>query len=154
YIYGPKNDLFARDNWRDPYPTNGAAQTIQVAAHEADRLLIDFIWSISPGQSYNFGDGAEFGRLSAKIENVRGLGVRRFALFWDDINNGNATQHADVINQLDDYLKAHDPAAHLIVVGTSYLGGPDGYTDTLGQRLHPDVEVMWTGNMLFSVTMT
>ncbi|HJZ85816.1 MAG TPA: beta-N-acetylglucosaminidase domain-containing protein [Polyangia bacterium] len=159
FIYGPKNDPYARDQWRDPYPLTGtgagAGQVIQVAAHEADRLLVDFIWSISPGLSYDFAnDAAEFARLTAKIENLRSLGVRRFALFLDDIGSANATQHADLINRTADYLRSRDAQAHLIVVGTRYAFGPDAYTDTLGQRLHPDIEVMWTGNDIEPATMT
>jgi hyaluronoglucosaminidase len=157
FIYGPKDDVYARDRWRDPYPLAnvGEGQTIQAAAHEADRLLVDFVWSISPGLSFDFGNfDAELATLKAKIDNVRGLGVRRFALFLDDIGNADAAGHARLMNALDDYLKQRDPHAKLITVGTRYAFGPNGYTDTLGQMAHSSIEIMWTGNDIEPTTMT
>ena len=157
FIYGPKGDLYARDNWRDPYPMAdaGQGQTIQVAAHEADRLLVDFVWSISPGLSFDFNNyNAELATLKAKLDNVRSLGVRRFALFLDDIANADAAGHARLMNDVDDYLKQMDPNAKLITVGTSYAGGPDAYTNTLGSMAHPSIEIMWTGTAIEPTTMT
>ena len=157
FIYGPKGDAYARDQWRTPYPmaNAGEGQTIEVAAHEADRLLIDFVWSISPGLSFDFTNfDAEFATLKAKIDNVRGLGVHRFALFLDDIGNADAAGHARLMNALDDYLVQSDPNAKLITVGTRYAFGPNAYTDTLGQMAHPSIEIMWTGNDIEPTTMT
>ena len=159
FIYGPKGDLYARDNWRDLYPLQGsgegAGQIIEVAAHEADRVLVDFVWSISPGLSFDFNNyNAELATLKAKIDNVRSLGVRRFALFLDDIANADAAGHARLMNDVDDYLKQRDPNAKLITVGTRYAFGPNGYTDTLGAMAHPSIEIMWTGNDIEPTTMT
>jgi len=162
FLYGPKSDPYARANWRTPYPLggDGEGQAIQVAAHECDARMIAFYWSISPGYSgpaFDFASAAsDFGALTAKIESVRALGVSRFALFLDDIasTNGTAAQHAQLINDLDDYLKKKDPTHHLIVVGRSYAFGPNGYTDTLGAMVHPDVDVMWTGTAIEPTTMS
>jgi len=159
FIYGPKNDPYARDLWREPYPLRGvgegAGQTIEAAAHEADRLLVDFIWSVSPGLSFDFNHfDAELDALKAKIDEVRGLGARRFALFLDDILLADAANHARLMNALDDYIHRFDPSARLITVGTRYSFGPNDYTDALGTSAHSDIEIMWTGNTIEPATMT
>jgi hyaluronoglucosaminidase len=164
YVYGPKCDCFAsQGNWRDPYPISGPfdvdpacyctpcqpilAQVIQAAAHEADANLVDFVWALSPLHSgaYDFTSG-DFDKMKSKIDNVRSLGVHKFALFVDDIGGGStADDHANLMNALDDYIHTTDASEHLLVVGAHYRGGPNSYTDTLGAKLHPDIEVMWTG---------
>jgi hypothetical protein len=162
FIYGPKSDDYARANWRTDYPLGGGGegQAIQVAAHECDKQMITFYWSISPGfagPAFDFAsEAADFAAVTKKIESVRGLGVSRFALFLDDIasSNGTASQHAQLINDLDDYLKKKDPTHHLIVVGRSYAFGPNGYTDTLGASVHSDVDIMWTGTDIEPATMS
>jgi hypothetical protein len=162
FIYGPKSDQYARANWRADYPLGGGGegQAIQVAAHECDKQMITFYWSISPGfagPAFDFAsEASDFAAITKKIESVRGLGVSRFALFLDDISSGNGTasQHAQLVNDLDDYLKKKDPTHHLIIVGRSYAFGPNGYTDTLGAALHPDIDVMWTGTDIEPTTMS
>jgi hypothetical protein len=155
YIYGPKDDPYERWQWSTAYPLTGggAGQAIQTAAHEADRLLIKFVWAISPGVSYGFSSG-DYNNLIAKLNSVRGLGVSHFALFMDDTSQTNAAATAGLANQIDDWIHMHDPNDHLIMVGQRYAFGPTGYTDTLGTMLHPDIEVMWTGNDIEPATMT
>jgi hypothetical protein len=148
FIYSPKGDLKTRNQWRVAY-TQYESQTIATAAHEADANLITFFYGISPGLDYHFTAG-DYAALKNKIESVRALGVRQFAVFWDDIS-GNLSadegrQHAQVMNQLDDDLRSRDPAARLITVGDDYRGAGTPYSDGLGALLHPGVEVLWTGN--------
>jgi hyaluronoglucosaminidase len=175
YLYGPKNDTYARDQWADPYPDD-AGKAIAAAAAAAKARLIDFYWSISPGAPVNtdgkssiqFSSPDDFARLTRKIDSVRALGVDRFALFIDDTNGGfawpndaatyktDADAHADLANRLDDYVTAGDPSAHILFVGRIYTNQTAGwdYVNTLARDLHPGIEVMWTGPFTFSTTMT
>jgi hypothetical protein len=154
FVYGPKDDPYARDRWREAYPVDVGA-TIQAGVREADANKVRFVWSISPGVSFDFARfDAELATLKTKIESVRSLGVRHFALFMDDISHNVASDHARLMNAVDDHLKSKDPSARLLVVGTTYSGAPDAYTDTLGRLVHPDVEIMWTGSEVFSPTIT
>jgi hypothetical protein len=153
YIYGPKLDPYTRELWAAPYPAD-RADAIRDAAGAARDGAIDFVWAVSPGLTYDFArHAAELPRLVAKVESVRALGVRRFALFLDDILNLDAHAHARLMNDLDDHLKAVDPASRLVVVGWSYAITPTPYTDVLGAALHPDIEVLWTGPGIYSPTM-
>jgi hyaluronoglucosaminidase len=118
---------------------------------------VDFVWSLSPGADYNFNAPAgDLAAAQAKIDSMRHLGVRQFALFLDDNTTGaSPAQQAALMNAVDEYLRATDPTAHLIVVGSEYFGvTPDAYTSTLGTTLHPEIEVMWTGRAVLPATMS
>jgi hyaluronoglucosaminidase len=165
FIYGPKCDPYARARWRTPYPPGSSDEAvIRVAIHEADRYLVDFVWSISPGGDYNFGSPqADWNALTAKIDAMRKLGVEHFALFLDDIPDHSAGPQVGLINALEDYIHKSAPLEHLIVVGTTYCsdpnntfncGGPNAYTDEIGRTAHPDVEIMWTGADVEPSTMS
>jgi hyaluronoglucosaminidase len=156
FIYGPKCDPYARSNWPAPYPPGSSDEAvIRVALHDAESRLVKFVWSISPGLSYDFGSPAgDFAKVTSKIDHMRALGVSHFALFLDDISNGTAAEQVTLANGLEDYIQQQAPTEHLIMVGTTYWAGPNPYTDQLGTSLHGDIEVMWTGNDVEPSTMT
>jgi hyaluronoglucosaminidase len=175
YLYGPKNDPFAHERWAEPYPPDGAA-ALANAARAARARDLDFVWSVSPGlptnrpapgSSISFASAADFARLTAKIDSLRALGVDRFALFLDDTARNfawdadraafatPAAAHADLANRLDDYVTAAG-APHLLFVGAFYTSFWDGWRDyaaTLGARLRPGIDVMWTGPHVYSETL-
>jgi hyaluronoglucosaminidase len=176
YVYGPKTDDFARTRWAEPYPEEQAA-SIAAAAATARAELVRFVWSISPGlpfgnvlpmSSIRYGSDEDFARLVAKIESVRAFGVTDFALFLDDIAGflpwpedaarfaSLAEAHAFLINRLDDHLRSVDANARLLVVGSEYTSlWPTWrpYNEQLGPLLHADVEVLWTGPGIYTLTM-
>lgn len=176
FLYGPKDDPYARAQWATPYPAERAAE-IRDAAAEAERRRIDFLWSISPGYAgtkqapitpIRYSSDADFARLTEKIEQVRALGVRKFSLFLDDISPdlhhaedkakfpSQAAAHAALMNRLQEYLLQKDPAARLLVVGTAYASDIKGwpqYNQDLGPLLRPDIDVLWTGPLTFSLTI-
>jgi hyaluronoglucosaminidase len=177
YVYGPKNDDYAHFQWAEPYPPD-AGQAIAEAAKEARADLVHFVWAVSPGLlqgapapggSIKYSSAADFQRLTTKIEAMRALGVGDFAVFVDDLTDGLvwdedkaafatlADAHVSLLNRLNDYLKQQVPTTHLLVVGTKYATNVDGwesYNRIWGQSLEPDIEVLWTGNQVYSETMT
>ena len=176
FLYGPKDDEYARAKWADPYPVERARE-ISAAAAEADRHMVDFLWSISPGYAgtktapitpIQYTSDADFRRLTDKIQHVRGLGVRKFSLFLDDISPtlhhdadkakfpSQAAAHAALMNRLQEYLRQGDAGARLLVVGTAYAADIKGwpqYNQELGSLLRPDIDVLWTGPATFSQTI-
>jgi hyaluronoglucosaminidase len=159
YIYGPKDDPYARARWRVPYPATGAgsAQAIASAAHEADRILLRFVWSLSPGADFNWTSPAsDLAAAKAKIDSVRALGVHHFAVFLDDNTSGSlaVAPQADLLNALNAYVEQTDPTDHLLVVLPRYAGQPDATTDAFGVALDRHIEVMWTGRCGRSCTVT
>jgi hypothetical protein len=160
FVYGPKDDPYAGwigGSWRTPYPTSsGAAQAMQVAAHDAAANLMRFVWAISPGAQFDWSNYAgDLAAIESKYDSMRTMGVQHFAIFFDDQNiAASIAQQAQLMNDLDDYVKKKDATDHLLVVWWDYQGVKDSNTDALGPLVHPDVEIMWTGPCVESCTIT
>ncbi|MGN1353725.1 MAG: beta-N-acetylglucosaminidase domain-containing protein [Alloprevotella sp.] len=151
YIYGPKDDPYHRDHWRDPYPEAEAAR-IQQLVERAKERGVHFYWAIHPGIDIKWTD-ADRDALVAKLEKMYALGVRAFAVFFDDIwgEGTKADKQAALLNYVDDNFIAKKPdVAPLIMCPTEYnrswASDKGGYLRTLGTQMNKDVEIMWTGN--------
>lgn len=151
YIYGPKDDPYHRDHWRDPYPEAEAAR-IQQLVQRAKERGVHFYWAIHPGIDIKWTD-ADRDALVAKLEKMYALGVRAFAVFFDDIwgEGTKADKQAALLNYVDDNFIARKPdVAPLIMCPTEYnrswASDKGGYLRTLGTQMNKDVEIMWTGN--------
>lgn len=151
YIYGPKDDPYHRDHWREPYPDTEAAR-IRELVNRAKARGVHFYWAIHPGIDIKWTD-ADRDALVAKLEKMYDLGVRAFAVFFDDIwgEGTKADKQAALLNYVDDNFiaKKHD-VAPLIMCPTEYnrswANDKGGYLRTLGTEMNKDVEIMWTGN--------
>ena len=89
YIYGPKDDPYhSSPNWRKPYPAE-EAEHIKELAEEATHNKVNFVWAIHPGQDiqWNLTDSMN---ILSKFEKMYDLGVRSFAVFFDDISGEGA----------------------------------------------------------------
>ncbi len=176
YLYGPKGDPYAHEQWADPYPPDAAAAISDVTAAAATRG-VDFTWAVSPGlesgypapgASISYASDADFARLTAKIDAMRALGVGRFALLLDDIDRllawpadvaafaTPAAAHVALANRLDDYVTATG-APHLLFIGPFYTSKFDGWQDwatEVGATLHAGIDIMWTGPAVYPDVMT
>ena len=151
YIYGPKDDPWHRDKWREPYPeaeANRIAELVEVAKKNS----VNFYWAIHPGVDIKWND-ADRDFLMAKLEIMYNLGVRSFAVFFDDIwgEGAKADKQAALLNYIDDnFVQVKKDVAPLILCPTEYNKGwaneQGGYLRTLGSNLNKGIEVMWTGN--------
>ena len=152
YIYGPKDDPYhSTPNWRKPYPEKEAKQ-LQELVERAKQNNVIFYWAIHPGQDIQWND-KDRDLLLKKFESMYDLGVRGFAVFFDDISGEGtkADKQAELLNYIDDhFIQAKDDVSPLIMCPTEYnkswtnLKG--GYLTTLGEKLNPDIQVMWTGD--------
>jgi hypothetical protein len=176
YLYGPKDDPFAHEQWADPYPPDEAAALADIAA-AARAQNIDFVWAVSPGlqsgypapgTSISYSSDDDFARLTAKIDAMRALGITRFALFLDDIDKSlvwdadvdafatPSAAHAALANRLDAYVTAAG-APHLLFVGpyyTSAFAGWDDWASDIGDALAPGIDVLWTGPAVYPASCT
>ena len=151
YIYGPKDDPWHRDKWREPYPeaeANRIAELLDVAKQNG----VNFYWAIHPGVDIKWND-EDRDKLMAKLEVMYNLGVRSFAVFFDDIwgEGAKADKQAALLNYIDDnFVQIKKDVAPLILCPTEYNKGwaneQGGYLRTLGSSLNKSIEVMWTGN--------
>ena len=156
YIYGPKDDPYhSTPNWRLPYPVKEAEQ-LKELIQTAKANQVDFVWAIHPGQDIQWND-EDRDRLINKFENMYQLGVRSFAVFFDDISGQgtDANRQAELLNYLDDhFVKVKKDVTSLIMCPTEYnksWSNPKGnYLTTLGAKLNPSVQIMWTGDRVIA----
>ena len=173
YLYAPKADPYHRDRWREPYPAaelDGIRQLAESAA--AHHVAFDF--AVSPGVSICYSDPAHVADLEAKLGAVYDLGVRRFTIALDDIaydqwnctgdrsrygaNTGATAAQAqvDLLNGLQQgFVAQHEGTAPLTLVPTEYRNTDDSpYKQVVGGELDPEVQVMWTGDMVVPAEIT
>ena len=164
YVYSPKDDPYARDRWREPYPAATLAE-LGTLATAAKRDHVNFVYAISPGPTVCFSDPADAVALERKFDALRGIGVRSFYVALDDIEykkwncakdeaafgaSGAAaagTAQARLLNAVQRDLIAKDRAAPpLIMVPTEYYDAKETpYKAALRHELDPRVVVQWTG---------
>lgn len=157
YLYGPKDDPYhSSPYWRQPYPED-QARNIRELVERARKNRVNFVWAIHPGKDIRW-NKADYDSLVNKFNMMYDLGVRSFAIFFDDIEGEgtNPARQVELLNNLTaDFVKAKGDVTNLIICPTDYSQlwakpGPDGPLAVYGRTLNPDVEVMWTGAVVCS----
>ena len=150
YIYGPKDDPYHRDRWREEYPAADAERLAQLAA-EAKKSKVRFVWALHPGGDIQWTD-ADRAASIAKLEKMYALGIRAFAIFFDDITGGEqrkGDKQAEYLNYINaNFVNKHDDVAPLIMCPTEYCRsyvGDGSYLTALGTTLDDESHIMWTG---------
>lgn len=150
YIFGPKDDPYHRSPyWREPYPADQAAKIAELVK-EAHRNKVDFVWAMHPGMDIKWTE-ADRKAAVAKLNSMYDLGVRGFAVFFDDIDGEgtDANRQAEFMNYLmTEFVEKKGDVAQLILCPTEYnkAWAVTDYLDVLGEKLNPGVQVMWTGD--------
>ena len=153
YIYGPKDDPYhSSPNWRKAYPPAEAGK-IKELVREAANNQVDFVWAIHPGKDIQWNQKDSMAVLQ-KFEWMYELGVRRFAVFFDDISGvgTDAVKQAGLLNYIQhNFIRTKKDAGALIMCPTEYNKSwsnqkPGTYLDILGEQLDPAIHIMWTGN--------
>ncbi|CAB4060396.1 NCOAT [Lepeophtheirus salmonis] len=150
YLYAPKDDARHRTHWRDPEDLSGLQTLLDAARREGCTEDLDV--------------------LKAKLDRLREIGCNGFALLWDDIDTnlpekdkevfssiGHA--HACVSNEIFNHVSSED--VEFLMCPMEYCSSradPDVpnsyYLLTLGELLHPDIGVFWTGSCVVSECIT
>ena len=108
YIYAPKNDIYHRDKWREPYPNN-ILEELKNLIYFCNENRVQFIFAVSPGLDLNFmGEESEkdFILLLNKLDSIYKIGCRSFAIFFDDIKKAedSGINQAIFLNKLNHEL--------------------------------------------------
>lgn len=157
YIYGPKDDPYhSSPNWRLPYPDK-EAENIKELINACNRNYVDFVWAIHPGQDIKWNE-EDYNNLVNKFNLMYDLGVRAFAVFFDDINGEgtNPEKQTELLNRLtNDFVKVKGDVSSMIVCPTDYSklwANPteQGALAIYGRTLDPSTEVFWTGDVVCS----
>ncbi|XP_007909585.1 protein O-GlcNAcase [Callorhinchus milii] len=164
YLYAPKDDYKHRMFWREMYSVEEAEQLMQLisAAREHD---IEFVYAISPGLDITFSNPKEIGTLKRKLDQISHFGCKSFALLFDDIDHNmcpadkevfSSFAHAQVsvTNEIYQYLEEPE---NFLFCPTEYCGTfcypnviHSPYLRTVGEKLLPGIEVLWTGPKVVS----
>ena len=156
YIYAPKDDRYHREQWREPYPTT-EMKRMQELIDTSKANKVDFVFSLSPGIDIRF-DGAageaDYQALVKKCQSLYDMGVRSFAIFFDDIDNKDGKKQAEVLNRFNkEFIQAKGDIKPLITVPTEYdsnamkiLSGSTQYTKDFASTLDKSIKVLWTGS--------
>ena len=149
YVYGPKDDPYHRAHWRDPYP-EAEAEKLKELVEAAHRNRVQFVWAIHPGGDIKWNKQDSLAVVN-KLNLMYDLGIRTFAVFFDDIGGEGARgeKQAGLMNYLtDNFVRKHKDVEPLIICPTQYNKAWSGgdYLSTLGTKMYPEVRIMWTGN--------
>lgn len=152
YIYGPKDDPYhSSPNWRKPYPMQEAEQLKELVERARQNEVL-FYWAIHPGKDIRW-NTEDRDLLIEKLESMYRLGIRAFAVFFDDISGEgtSAEKQVELLNDIyHNFVKVKGDVAPLLMCPTEYnrlwtkLEG--GYLTTLGNKLYPDIGILWTGD--------
>jgi len=166
YIYAPKEDQFHRRKWRQKYPEDKMASMFKLITTAQENQL-DFCFAVSPGNSIKYSSKEDFDKLVLKYLDFQRLGVHWFGLFLDDIPkrikyqtdrnffNSLAEAQAYLTNNLYKNLLQYDKRVKFLFCPTEYRGtSPSEYVKILGEKLLPDIMVMWTGRKVCSPSIT
>ncbi len=167
YLYGPKNDRQHRARWREPYPAKTIEQFKRTVA-TAHEVGVTFGFSLSPGVSMCYASDEDFDAITCKYRTFYDVGVRAFSILLDDITpefqheaddkryKSYAEAHADLCNRLYQWLKRLDADCTLSMCPTDYHGSApfSSYIHELGMKLHPDIDIFYTGRAICSTTIS
>ena len=156
YIYGPKDDPYhSSPNWRLPYPEQEAKQ-IKELVRVAQENEVNFVWAIHPGKDIKWNQ-EDRDNLLGKFQKMFDLGVRSFAVFFDDISGEgtNPDRQAELLNYIDEqFVKVKQDVNPLIMCPTEYNKSwsnvKGGYLTTLGTKLNGSIHIMWTGDRVIA----
>lgn len=156
YFYAPKDDLYHRELWRNPYPDTDFSKITELV-NLTQELDVDFYFCISPGKDFIYTNDEEFEILFSKLDQLINLGVSTFALLMDDIDyklEGESLSrfqrpgiaHAYISNQLFRHLKRNLNHPKLVMCPTEYAQNVDSaYRQDLAADMDSDIMVFWTG---------
>ena len=157
YVYGPKDDPYhSSPYWREEYPAEEAAE-IRELVEACNRNRVNFVWAVHPGKDIKW-EESDIQNLLRKFEAMYQLGVRAFAVHFDDIEGAgtNPYYQTELMNILnEDFVKVKGDVAPLIVCPTDYTrlwANPSerGSLVIYGNELDPSVDVFWTGDAVCS----
>ena len=161
YVYAPKDDPYHRERWRTPYPAGKLDELRNLVAVAKDND-VRFIFAVSPGLDLNYGGSKgddDFNAMIRKLDAMYSIGVRDFAIFFDDLKDDKGNHHengkaqAEFLNRVQKNLRSrYKDVAPLITVPTEYfyddmIKGDNlkPYTRDLAENLDSKIVVLYTG---------
>lgn len=162
YLIAPKDAQWQRFQWRNPLNDEFLAELAELIAR-GNQNAVDVSACVSPGLSVTYSSEEDVQAVVNKFLQMASVGATHFGLLLDDIPDtlthendlakyGNVAQaHADFANRVRAKLVEANPLAHVILCPMHYAGrGTEPYCLVMGDELHPQIDLMWTGREICS----
>jgi hypothetical protein len=153
YLYAPKADAYLRRQWDQPHPPEQAQALADFAAFCREQG-VRFGVGLSPFEVFNHFDAKAQAALADKLAFLDSVGVDELAILFDDMHSDLpdlAARQAEIMG----WVRERTNARQLTICPTYYSDDPvldrvfglrpENYLATLGEQLHPDIRVFWTG---------
>lgn len=129
---------------------------------------VEFVYALSPGIDITYSSSKDVGCVKEKLSQVKNLGCRAFALFFDDIEaamndmdklvfSSFAQAQVSVTNEVFEHLGQPKflfcPTEYCESRAVPNLNNSD-YLTHVGLKLVTDIHVMWTGPRVISKRLT
>ncbi len=152
YVYGPKDDIFHRKKWQQPYPDN-ILKEFEKLVHISEKYSINLNYALSPISETHTEE------VIKKIDSMVKIGITHFSLFFDDIDvelsQRTAEAQVTAANELLGFLKSGVSNPILFFCPTQYRGFLEtAYIKTVSQALDKDIFIMWTGKQVVAKKIT
>jgi len=154
YAYSPKDDPYARDRWREPYPADDMAHFAELVTVCNDAGL-ELGLTMNPGLDWRLDDPSEIDRLTAKLAAWHAIGVRGLAVAWDDVPGEGAAVGASHGAAVAAAFERIGTDARWFTCPVDYAARtPTTYLRAFADALPPEVDIVWTGPGIVSPTLT
>lgn len=151
YIYGPKNDPYHRGKWRELYP-EADAENIRSLVELARANKVRFVWGLHPALDHTW-TTPDDSLAVRKLEQLYSLGVRDFAVFFDDVFGmaADGRKHAVTMDYImRNFVDAHPDIESMIMCPALYNKAwaprfQESYLEDIS-TMDPFIQIMWTGD--------
>lgn len=100
YVYAPKDDPYVGSpDWTMPYPP-AQAQMLKEMMDACMKNRIRFIWAVRPDKDFRWHED-DYRLLIGKFEMMYFLGVRSFAVFFDDVQYVDEAEKRALLERID-----------------------------------------------------
>ncbi len=162
YLIAPKDAQWQRFQWRNPL-NDEFMKELEELISRGSANAVDVAACVSPGLSVTYSSDEDVQAVVDKFLQMASVGAVHFGLLLDDIPDtlthendlakyGNVAQaHADFANRVRAKLVEANPLSHVILCPMHYAGrGTEPYCHVMGDELHPQIDLMWTGREICS----
>jgi len=162
YIYCPKGDPFLRRRWHQPWPSPDLQQLKNLSKTYRERSL-NFGIGLSPFALYQSYGKRQRELLQAKVAELNTLEAPVLAILFDDMPgalDALASRQSEIVTDIVQWSSA----SRVLVCPTYYSFDPvlerhfgtmpEDYWQQLGRALPEQVEILWTGNLVCSESVS
>ncbi|KAF4521041.1 hypothetical protein B566_EDAN008113, partial [Ephemera danica] len=167
YLYAPKDDYKHRAYWRELYTVEEAEHLSGLISASREHGIV-FYYALSPGLDITYSSAKEVGTLKRKLEQVSQFGCQAFALLFDDIEPEMSEADKEVFQSfahaqvsVTNEVFQHLGQPKFLLCPTQYCAARampnvqnSEYLNTIGCKLAPEIDIMWTGPKVISRLLT